>query len=1857
MAANRQFEIEAGIRLSGEQEFRTALSSTGRNLSSLRSELNLVTAECQGQSNSLEALRLRNEILSRVVAGNNSRMDAARSGLENARRTYDNLGEAVENLRTRIVQEENALGDLIQTHGESSDEVREQQRLLENLYVTLQTGESNYRRAEIRIRDWQSRLNNAQAQTINANNALNQNARYMREAEESTDRCANSIDEFGREIRQSGDDAENAANNILTFGDAIRIGMGENLVNTGIDALKSLGAATIGLTTDIDAAVNQLQASTGASHKFMLAYRDSMENIYLGNMGDDFNDIADAAANVVQTMGEIDPSSLEETTNNAILLRNTFGFDYQEQLRSVNMLMDTFGVSSRDAYNLITQGAQNGLNKNDDLLDVINEYSVHYQQMGMTAEDFFNSLKNGTEAGTFSVDKLGDAYKEFGIRTKDTTTTTTEAYQVLGFNADEMRIKFAAGGEVAKSATDEVLTALLGMDDQVQQNLAGVGLFGMMWEDLGAKGIQALTNLNGEISMAHDALGAMASIKYDDINARIATLGRRIQMEVAEPLVRKFLPAAESGLEMVLNNLETVTVATVGLGTAVAANRLFKSETFSNAITGTKATIAAIKAAIVATNGETVAIKLKNLALAAGRALTPGGAIALAIGGIAAAYTAYKTAVEKSNSELAQQKREVDALTESSEELRKSTEENRKTREESTKSIEAEWGACQMMADELYKLADSEDSVNEKKDRMKSLVDQLNSAMPQLNLVLDEQNGILSESKEVVEQNIASLKDYYMVQALEGHVTEILRENYKVESENSKLLEKRASLMKKVVGEQSKLTDAEKEYVEATVKSGEEITRQTGMSIFRFGLESTIKDVNNLTESINANKKVISSTDKDYESAMEQIAELNSSIYESSAANGDMANAAIGSAEQVVGATTEMSEAYIQMKESVSESIRSSISLLSEFNGGTEITAEQMEKNLDSQIKGLSNWSDNMKLLAKQSGKGMTQELYDELIKMGPQGANAVQALVDSLNGETGNFKEICQKWMKAMNLEEPMSEVIAKGSEKLQSGMSDMVATADGKATTVNNSLNKIGGGVTYNALQQSFDGALNKLKESGDYYVMGIDGQFQDALGVARKYGVEIPAELAAGLQSGMISPTQVVEEINRLVKQKQEESLPESKQSGKAASEAQGAGIQEGKGNVLAATADVATGAKATAQSHVPGFNSIGYFSAVGFGNGILSGKSQAINAARSMMQEAVAAAKKAGDIHSPSRKFKNEIGKMIPAGTAEGIKDGTKYVIRSIVGMMSSAQKEADRMRRSVMRKGDFGVDLKNKDGDVKSAAKYSRDILEAATSWLSSYKKQYDTSLKDEVTFWSQMRTQLKKGTAAYREASQSLKAARKSLRESNNDAKKNIQQEKLSASDTALSYFQTYYKVSAKAEVQYWHTVRLQFKKGTQERIEADQKYFEAKESLNSQLKELNEEYVQNTKDVNEKLKEDILDLTNTYKDAVAERKESIYSSVGLFDAFENETESGEKLLYNLRTQVAGIADWELQLQELAGRGLPKGLMQELQEMGPDASASLHALNSLTAEQLREYAALWQQKNNLAESQAVKELEPMRLETEKQIKLLQANAQKELNTLRNEYNKSVRELNTAIPTALKKLAKSTKKTGEDAVAALVNGIKSGAKKKTTTAGLQKATTTISKGLSGLPKAGNTIGNDTLKGILKGLTDEKQMTKAAKQFVENLKKQIQAAAEIHSPSRLFEREVGLQIPAGTAKGIERGVPTAVKAGKDMVNKLVDQTRVKMDESKLALNTYADKLNATTSINMVNSLTQSVPNQEIIVKSDNTNLLATMQDMLTLMGEYLPRVGNMQMVTDTGALIGEISTGVGDALAMGGRRMRR
>lgn len=342
--------------------------------------------------------------------------------------------------------------------------------------------------------------------------------------------------------------------------------------------LVAVGTAAIKFSSDSQDAFQQFAAATGTASNEMGKYKDMINDVYKDNFGESINDVAEAMATVNQNMSYLDDSALQRCTEYAYTLSDTFGVDVAESTRAADSLIKNYGVSAREAFNLMTQGMQSGLNFSDELFDNIDEYSVQFKKLGLDAEDMFSVFANGAQNGAFNLDKIGDAVKEFSIRAIDGSDTTKQGFEALGMNADEMAQKFGAGGKTAKEAFNEVIEGLASMDDPVAQSAAGVNLFGTMWEDLGPQVIISMSTASDAIDKSRESVEGLVNVKYDTLSGALGGLWRTIQVDVLQPIGNQLIPYVTKGISAIQkftdkwNKLGPTTQKTVVKFAAVAAS-------------------------------------------------------------------------------------------------------------------------------------------------------------------------------------------------------------------------------------------------------------------------------------------------------------------------------------------------------------------------------------------------------------------------------------------------------------------------------------------------------------------------------------------------------------------------------------------------------------------------------------------------------------------------------------------------------------------------------------------------------------------------------------------------------------------------------------------------------------------------------------------------------------------------------------------------------------------------------------------------------------------------------------------------------------------------------------------------------------------------------------------------------------------------------------------------------------------------------------------------------------------------------------------------------------------------------------
>lgn len=280
------------------------------------------------------------------------------------------------------------------------------------------------------------------------------------------------------------------------------IGLGIAAVAAFVGAIKS--GMQVELREDLFSARTGLDAET--SKKFGRAAGEA----YASAWGDSIAGNLDAARLALQE-GLIDADAEQAEIEKIVASLTGLGSLMEEDIPRIaatagTLVRSGFSDNVQSAFDTLTVGFQNGVNKGDDLLDTMTEYPAVLQKLGLSADEAMGLLNQGLEAGARNSDFVADALKEFQIRATDASTLSAQGYELIGLSAESMTDKIARGGEGAKEGLQQVLDGLRAMEDPVARNTAGVALFGTKWEDLG----DSLLAL--DVSTAVDSLGGIEAV-------------------------------------------------------------------------------------------------------------------------------------------------------------------------------------------------------------------------------------------------------------------------------------------------------------------------------------------------------------------------------------------------------------------------------------------------------------------------------------------------------------------------------------------------------------------------------------------------------------------------------------------------------------------------------------------------------------------------------------------------------------------------------------------------------------------------------------------------------------------------------------------------------------------------------------------------------------------------------------------------------------------------------------------------------------------------------------------------------------------------------------------------------------------------------------------------------------------------------------------------------------------------------------------------------------------------------------------------------------------------------------------------
>ena len=163
----------------------------------------------------------------------------------------------------------------------------------------------------------------------------------------------------------------------------------------------------------------------------------------------------------------------------------------------------------------------------------------------------------------------------------------------------------------------------------------------------------------------------------------------------------------------------------------------------------------------------------------------------------------------------------------------------------------------------------------------------------------------------------------------------------------------------------------------------------------------------------------------------------------------------------------------------------------------------------------------------------------------------------------------------------------------------------------------------------------------------------------------------------------------------------------------------------------------------------------------------------------------------------------------------------------------------------------------------------------------------------------------------------------------------------LDAAQKKLDNYKTYNDLTLADEVAFWDSVRLEVAEGTDARIEADKKYFEAKQSLNDQIVDAEDALQKSLDEIDRK---------------ITERQKSVMDSFDLFKSFEiDEFVSPADMQKNMDSNIHALEQYQGIMASLREKIGGTALFAELEDMGVGALNKAGSLNAMSEMNLQAF--------------------------------------------------------------------------------------------------------------------------------------------------------------------------------------------------------------------------------------------------------------------------------------------------------------
>lgn len=490
------------VKLTGESEYRQALSRISQNLREVGSQMKVVSSQYAKSDTSQAALTARTEALNNKMAAQKEKLSVLNAQYRAMSAQYTANNTKHKELVASYDAEKQKLAQIEATLGKTSPEYQAQAKVVANLARDVDKSSAAVNANEIAMSKMRTQMNNAQAD-------INKTDSEIKSLSPDMDKAGKSASELGEEAAKSGRQAQEASGGYTVFKNVLA-NLASSAIGAAVNGLKNLGAAVLNVGKQAIEAYSQNEQLVGG----------------------------------VQTLFKDSAGIVQDYANNAYKAAGMSANEYMDTVTSFTAsLIQSLGGDTKAAAELGNTAVQDMSDNANKMGTDIGSIQQTYQSLARGNYAMLDNLKLG----------YGGTKAEMERLMADAEKLTGEHYTIGDFGdtvkaIHAVQTQMGITGTTAKEASTTIEGSMNAMKASWQNLLAGMS-------DSGANMDGLINNLVDSVNtFAGNIMPRIAPLINGMVTAAVQLLPQAVNMLTSQllPLITAQVPNIVSGLSQVV---------------------------------------------------------------------------------------------------------------------------------------------------------------------------------------------------------------------------------------------------------------------------------------------------------------------------------------------------------------------------------------------------------------------------------------------------------------------------------------------------------------------------------------------------------------------------------------------------------------------------------------------------------------------------------------------------------------------------------------------------------------------------------------------------------------------------------------------------------------------------------------------------------------------------------------------------------------------------------------------------------------------------------------------------------------------------------------------------------------------------------------------------------------------------------------------------------------------------------------------------------------------------------------------------------------------------------------------------------